>query len=71
MSSPQHNARMDAVMGEEHALHATVADALAQWNAQPPYAVALNTRFVPKSQYAHQPLQEGDRLEVIAPVTGG
>ena len=28
MPSPQHNARMDAVMGEEHALHATVADAL-------------------------------------------
>ena len=53
------------------AASATVADALAQWNAQPPYAVALNTRFVPKSQYAHQPLQEGDRLEVIAPVTGG
>lgn len=50
---------------------ATVADALAQWNARPPYAVALNTRFVPKSQYASQPLQEGDRLEVIAPVTGG
>ena len=29
------------------AASATVADALAQWNAQPPYAVALNTRFVP------------------------
>ncbi len=26
---------------------------------QPPYAVALNTGFVPKSQYAHQPLPEG------------
>ena len=53
------------------AASATVADALAQWNAQPPYAVALNTRFVPKSKYARQRLQEGDRLEVIAPVTGG
>ena len=51
--------------------HANVADALAQWNARPPYAVALNTQFVPKSQYASQALHEGDRLEVIAPVTGG
>ena len=32
---------------------------------------AHRTRFVPKSQYAHQPLHEGDRLDVIAPVTGG
>ncbi|VUZ25512.1 Uncharacterised protein [uncultured Comamonas sp.] len=53
------------------AASATVADALAQWNAQPPYAVALNTRFVPKSQYASQSLQDGDALEIIAPVTGG
>jgi sulfur carrier protein len=50
---------------------ASVADALAQWNARPPYAVALNTQFVPKSQYASQALHEGDRLEVISPVTGG
>ena len=28
MPSPQHNTPMDAVMSEEHALHATVADAL-------------------------------------------
>ena len=34
-------------------------------------AVALNTQFVPKSQYASQALHEGDRLEVISPVTGG
>jgi len=50
---------------------ATVADALAHWNAQPPYAVALNMRFIPKTQYASQRLQAGDALEIIAPVTGG
>ncbi len=49
----------------------TVADALAQWNAQPPFAVAVNTQFVPKAQYASHPLQAGDKLEIIAPVTGG
>ena len=49
----------------------SVAELIAAQMPPPPFAVAVNTRFVPKSQYAHQPLQEGDRLEVIAPVTGG
>jgi len=51
--------------------YATVADAVAHWQAQPPFAVAVNTEFVPKSRYAAHALAEGDRMEVIAPVTGG
>ena len=50
---------------------ATVADALAQMQAKPPFAVAVNTVFVPKSQYASHVLSEGDKVEVISPVTGG
>ena len=50
---------------------ATVADALAQMQAKPPFAVAVNTVFVPKSQYAAHALSEGDKVEVISPVTGG
>lgn len=50
---------------------ASVADAVAHWQAQPPFAVAVNTDFVPKSRYAAHQLTEGDRMEVIAPVTGG
>ena len=50
---------------------ATVADALAQMQAKPPFAVAVNTVFVPKSQYAAHVLNEGDKVEVISPVTGG
>ena len=50
---------------------ATVADAVAQWQPRPPFAVALNTRFVPKSSYTQQALSAGDKLEIIAPVTGG
>ncbi len=49
----------------------SVADALALWNARQPYAVALNTQFVPKTHYTSQRLQAGDKLEVISPVTGG
>ncbi|MEQ6437534.1 sulfur carrier protein ThiS [Comamonas sp. w2-DMI] len=50
---------------------ATVADALAQLQARPPFAVAVNTVFVPRTQYAVHALQDGDRMEVISPVTGG
>lgn len=50
---------------------ATVADAVAAIHAQPPFAVAVNTEFVPRSGYAARALQPGDRIEVISPVTGG
>lgn len=51
--------------------NATVADALAQMQAKPPFAVAVNTIFVPRTQYAAHMLNEGDKMEVISPVTGG
>lgn len=50
---------------------ATVADALTAIQARAPYAVAVNTVFVPFSQHPHHLLQAGDRVEVISPVTGG
>ena len=48
-----------------------VSDALALINAKPPYAVAVNLNFVPKTQHAEFVLNENDQIEVIAPVTGG
>ena len=50
---------------------ATVADAVAAISARPPFAVAVNTTFVPNTRYAAQALQPGDSVEVISPVTGG
>lgn len=50
---------------------ATVADAVAAIAAQPPFAVAVNTVFIPKTQYAQQRLHTGDRVEIISPITGG
>jgi sulfur carrier protein len=54
---------------------ATVADAVARATAdQPantPFAVAVNLQFVPRAHYPHTPLHDGDRVEIIAPVTGG
>lgn len=50
---------------------ATLADAIVAVAARPPFAVAVNTVFVPNTHYADQLLQAGDRVEIISPVTGG
>lgn len=50
---------------------ATVNDAVAALGARPPFAVAVNTSFVPNTRYAAHTLQPGDRVEIICPVTGG
>lgn len=48
-----------------------ISDALSLINAKPPFAVAVNLNFVPKTKYDQYPLSENDQIEVIAPVTGG
>ena len=50
---------------------ATVLDALTAIAAKPPFAVAVNTTFVPSAEHARHLLQDGDSVEVISPVTGG
>ena len=50
---------------------ATLADALALVKACPPFAAAINLTFVPKNRYDQTLLQEGDQIEIIAPITGG
>ncbi|HOB63167.1 MAG TPA: sulfur carrier protein ThiS [Candidatus Competibacteraceae bacterium] len=50
----------------------SLAEALAHWGyAGAPIAVAHNEEFVPRSRYASLQLQEGDRLEIVAPMQGG
>ena len=48
-----------------------VSDALALIDAKPPYAVAVNLNFVPKTKHGEFILNENDQIEIIAPVTGG
>jgi sulfur carrier protein len=48
-----------------------ITDLLAMIEAKPPYAVAVNLQFVPKTRHAEYVLQENDQVEIIAPVTGG
>ena len=50
---------------------ATLAEALALVKACPPFAAAINLTFVPKNRYDQTILQEGDQIEIIAPITGG
>lgn len=52
---------------------ATLAELLRQqgYDAQAAMACAINRQFVPRAQWALQALQPGDRIDVIAPVTGG
>ena len=48
-----------------------ITDLLAIIEAKPPYAVAVNLQFVPKTRHAEYVLHENDQVEIIAPVTGG
>jgi sulfur carrier protein len=48
-----------------------ITDLLTMIEAKPPYAVAVNLQFVPKTRHAEYVLQENDQVEIIAPVTGG
>jgi sulfur carrier protein len=36
-----------------------------------PFACAVNNAFVPRPQWPERALQSGDRIDVVAPITGG
>jgi sulfur carrier protein len=48
-----------------------LSDAIVAAGVQPPFAAAVNLEFVPKTRHTTHPLQAGDRIELIAPITGG
>ncbi|MFN7123528.1 MAG: sulfur carrier protein ThiS [Hydrogenophaga sp.] len=50
---------------------ATLADALRVCDPPAVFAAAVNLQFVPRTAYAQHVLREGDRIEIIAPITGG
>jgi len=35
------------------------------------FACAINNQFVPRAQWPRHSLQAGDRVDLIAPITGG
>ena len=50
---------------------ANLADAIAQADIRPPFAAAVNLKFVPRAQYPVHLLHNGDQIELISPITGG
>jgi sulfur carrier protein len=50
---------------------ATLRDLLDQQPPEGAFAVAINGDFVPRSQYAETPLQNGDQIDIVSPVGGG
>lgn len=42
-----------------------------EFGAKPPFALAVNGQFVPKSQHENYVLNSGDVVDILSPVQGG
>lgn len=65
---------MDILINGQHITIDTalsLPDLLAQQGFHGSFALAINGDFVPKSEYASTPLNEGDALDVLTPISGG
>ncbi len=49
----------------------TIHDVILSVNPKQPFAVAVNTVFVPKQQYVQTQLNQGDVIDIVNPVVGG
>jgi sulfur carrier protein len=50
---------------------ASLQDAIDHADIPPPFAVAVNAQFVPKTLYAQTFLSDQDKIDLIVPITGG
>lgn len=55
----------------ELANNANLTQALRQFAAKEPFAVAVNGQFIPRSQCDTCLLNEGDSIELLSPIQGG
>jgi len=54
------------------AIGSTLAQAIAVWEyTESNFAAAVNQQFVPRSHYHKTVLNDGDHIDVIAPMQGG
>lgn len=49
----------------------TLAALLVLISPSPPFAVARNEEFVPRSQYEKCMIYPGDQIEIVRPMAGG
>ncbi len=62
------------INGEPHTFNqgSTLLDVTTQYSQKDQsVAVAVNNDFVPRTQYAHTPINNGDAIDIVAPVGGG
>jgi sulfur carrier protein len=55
----------------QHTSANLLQDLILELSPQNPFGIAKNGAFIPKKDYVTTPLSEGDRIEIISPVTGG
>ena len=49
----------------------TINNAVLMFGAKPHYAILVNDKFLPRSEYEHFILTQNDRVEVISAIQGG
>ena len=60
--------------GERVAVEATTLQALLLghgYKLESAFACAINNTFVPRPQWPERALQNGDRIDIVTPITGG
>jgi thiamine biosynthesis protein ThiS len=56
---------------QELATELHLKDLLNSLSPKKPFAISLNSTFIPKTDYENIMLKELDQIEIISPVTGG
>jgi len=49
----------------------SLAFALTEFEAKPPFAIMLNDEFLPQSEHETTVLKDNDKLEVVGAIQGG
>lgn len=49
----------------------SLIDVITEFEATPPYAVAVNGEFIPNSEYGKKQLSDDDQIDIVSPIFGG
>jgi sulfur carrier protein len=67
----EHEIFINGVAIQTQALHLQALLLERGFSLDGAFACAINNTFVPRTHWPQQSLQSGDRVDVIAPITGG
>ena len=61
-----------SINGESFITEQTILEqVISEFGATPPFAIAVNGDFVPKSNYQEFTVSEGDLVDIVSPIFGG